>query len=114
MSMSRARSAFGSAPATSASPPVLAKGAHSEETNRTLRMAGGPASASAGVDMVVDLRENVVARLDVGQPRLRELGAPQIVVDLVELQDVLVHPLGRVWHRRPGAHDERPVGGLGQ
>ena len=83
-------------PTTSASPPVLAKGAHSDETNRTLRMAAGPASASAGVDTVVDLREDVVARLDVGQPALVHLGAPQIVVEPVELQDVLVDAPGGV------------------
>src|SRR5215467_4709206 len=98
-SIPSARSAFGSAPATSASPPVLAKGAHSDETNRTLRMAGGPAR-SAGVDMVVDLRENVVPRLDVAEPALVHLGGPQVVVELVELQDVLVDPLGGVGDRR--------------
>ena len=34
-SMPSARSALGSAPATSASPPVFANGAHSDATNRT-------------------------------------------------------------------------------
>src|SRR3954451_24252052 len=113
-SIPSARSDFGSAPATSANPPVLAKGAHSEATNRTLRMAAGPTSESAGVDMVVDLRENVVPRLDVGEPALVHLGAAQIVIELVELHDVLVDALGGVRHRRPRPHDERPVARLRQ
>src|SRR5215831_16456639 len=112
-SIPSARSALGSAPATSANPPVLAKGAHSDETNRTLRMAAGPAR-SAGVDMVVDLRENVVPRLDVRQPTLVHLCGTQIVVELVELQDVLVNALGGVGHRGPRPHDERPVARLRQ
>ena len=39
-SMFSARSAFGSAPATSARPPVFANGAHSEATNRTFNGGG--------------------------------------------------------------------------
>ena len=59
-------------------------------------MAAGPDQTLAGVDMVVDLRKNVVPRLDVRQPKLVHPVAPDVVVDLVELQDVLVDPLRRV------------------
>src|SRR5262245_41128448 len=123
-SMSRTRSALGSAPATSASPPVFAKGAVSEATNRTF--SGDAATKSSGarrpqlasVYAIVDVRENIVAALDIGEPRFvggrLQLVAAQVVVDLVELQDVLVDALRGVRDRRPRLHDERPVGGLRQ
>src|SRR5450432_273046 len=169
-SMPRACSALGSAPATSARPPVFAKGAHSEATKRTLSgvwlasaptstpatpataslasrglgrtprirvaeprcarssvagerialgggffagfFAGGFGTRSARVDAVVDVREDVVARLDVGEPALVDLGRPDVVIELVELQDVLVDAPRGVRHGRAGLHDEGPVGGL--
>src|SRR4051812_22819315 len=122
-SMPSARSDLGNAPATSARPPVFANGAHSDATKRTFsgdagtRLVGGRTSAS--VYAVVDVRENIVARLDVLEPpdirrggsRLQLVRA-QVVVDLVELQDVLVDALGGVGDGRPGLHDERPVARL--
>src|SRR5665213_2572571 len=122
--MSSRRSALGSAPATSASPPVFANGAHSEATKRTFNGAGTDLwigflarlnqRPSTSVYPVVQVRENIVPRLDVGQPGLAQLGGPQIVVDLVELEDVLVDALGGVGDGGPGLHDERPVARLRQ
>src|SRR3954453_22030197 len=120
--MPSGRSALGSAPTTSARPPGLANGAHSEATNSTFReRAGrvllaerGSATRSARVDPVVDLRKDVVPLLDVGQPPFVDLGALHVVVDLVELQDVLVHATGGVGDGGAGLHDEGPVAGLGQ
>src|SRR5215813_10691327 len=101
-------SAFGSVPITSPSPPVLANGAHSDVTKRTFR--GPPRiAASRCVDAVVEIGEDVVPGLDVGEPRLVHAPGLQVVVETVEAQRVLVHPAGGVGDRRPGAHDERPV-----
>src|SRR5262245_24325214 len=127
-SMSSARSALGSAPATSASPPVFAKGAVSEATKRTFSGDAGTKSSGArrpqlaSVYAIVDVRENIVAALHVGEPRncplawgrRLQLVRAQVVVDLVELQDVLVDAPGGVGDGRSRLHDERPVGGLRQ
>src|SRR5436190_10673448 len=127
--VSSARSALGSAPATSARPPVFANGAHSDATNRTFsgdagtrRRWGGWPSVSASVYAIVDVRENIVPRLDIREPLDSctvvggglQLVCPQVVVDLVELNDVLVDAPGGVRNRGPGLHDEGPVGRLRQ
>src|SRR3954466_13130767 len=128
--MPRGRSALGSAPTTSARPPVFANGATSDETNRTFSWRWGVAGAprvprppsaepeaptrSARVDPVVDLREDVVALFHVGEPPLGDLGGLHVVVELFELQDVLVDAAGGVGDGGAGLHDERPVGGLCQ
>src|SRR5215813_13683967 len=110
------RSAFGRAPTTSPSPPVLAKGVHSDETKRTFNgsTAGAPPwlAASRRVDPIVELWEEVVFRLDVREPLFRDPILRQLAVETFEAQDVLVHPAGGVRHGRPGAHDERPVAAL--
>src|SRR5215468_4221955 len=110
------RSAFGRAPMTSPRPPVLAKGAHSDETKRTFNegTAGAPPwrAASRRVDAIVELWEEVVLRLDVREPRLGDPILRQLAVETVEAQDVLVHPAGGVRHGRPRTHDEGPVAAL--
>src|SRR5581483_6736775 len=106
-SMPSRRRAFGSAPTTSPSPPVLANGAHSELTTRTFS-----GTASRRVDAVVHVRKDVVLALDVGEPRLADGSSAEVVVEAVEAEDVLVHPARRVRDGRPGAHDEGPVARL--
>src|SRR5688572_24164206 len=115
-SMPSARRSFGNAPATSARPPVLANGAHSDATNRTFSGAGtrGWGDLSASVDVVVDVREDVVAALDVGELAFVYARRAHVVVELVELDDVLVDALGGVGNGRPRLHDERPVRRLRQ
>src|SRR5262249_46725073 len=107
------RSAFGRAPMTSPSPPVLAKGAHSDETKRTFNggTAGAPPwlAASRRVDAIVELWKEVVLRLDVREPPLGDLILRQLAVETVEAQDVLVHPAGGVRHARPPTPSAHPV-----
>src|SRR5947209_1665744 len=91
-SMPSSCSALGSAPTTSASPPVLANGAHSEATKRTLRGAAMPSARSARVYAVVEVREQVVARLQIRDERLGDARRVQLVIEPRELQDVLVDP----------------------
>src|SRR5262245_10171606 len=113
--MPSGRSALGNAPTTSARPPVFANGVTSEATKRTFSGAGAVIpKRSARVNSVVHVGEDVVAPLDVRQPALVHAGAPHILIELVELQDVLVDAAGGVGHRRPRLHDEGPVTGLGQ
>src|SRR5512137_903131 len=111
-SMPRSRSARGNAPETSASPPVLANGAASEVTKRTLRRRSGSVIRSGRVDAVVDTGEDVVLPLDVRDEGLVQLASLEILVEPGEAQHVLVHPTGGVGDRGAGGHDEGPVARL--
>src|SRR5215831_8906219 len=100
-SMPRRRSALGRAPATSARPPVLRNGVTSEATYRTLS-----ATPSGRVQPVVDVREDVVAGLQVGEIALVDgAAARELVIELGEADDVLVESPRRVRDRGAGRHD---------
>src|SRR5512137_35537 len=111
-SMPRPRSARGSAPETSASPPVLANGAASDVTKRTLRRRSGWIIRSGRVEAVVDAGEDVVLPLDVGDEGLVQPASLEILVEPGEAQHVLVHPARGVGDRGAGGHDEGPVARL--
>ena len=66
------------------------------------------------VDAVVDVREDVVLGLDVGEPRFVDALAEQPLVDRGETLDVLVGAPFGVGHHRARGHDEGPVAALRQ
>src|SRR5579885_2736712 len=110
--MPRRASAFGRAPTTSPRPPVLANGAHSEATKSTAREGDTGPQRSGGVEAVVEVREDVVARLDLREPRHIDPPAAELLEEPVEAQDVVVHAPGGVRHGAPRAHEDRPVAPL--
>src|SRR3954451_4937165 len=87
-------SAIGNAPTMSASTPVLANGAHSDATNRTLRGGAAIRGCLASVDTVIEMRKQIVARLEIVEKRLAHTRRVQVVVEPRELQDVLVDAPG--------------------
>src|ERR1017187_2541957 len=77
-----------------------------------LRVVVSPTTARLLVVVVVDVREDVVAPLDGGEPGLVDAMIFDLVVEAREAEDVVFRPLDRVGHHRSRLHDERPVAGL--
>ncbi len=66
------------------------------------------------VHPVIDVRENIVLRFDIGQPFFINVAFTNRFVQEGEADEVIFGAFLGVLHHRPGVHDERPVACLRQ
>src|SRR5262249_1002305 len=60
------------------------------------------------------MRKDVVLRFDLSHPPFRHPARPDLVVEAIETEEMLVHAPRGVGHGSTGPHDESPVAALHQ
>src|SRR5262249_32797614 len=93
---------------SSAQPGDHQPGSHATDPSRAIR-AGVNGSVPSSVKPIIDVGKYVVPAFNLGEPRLVDVVALDLLVQVIEIQHMHASPVLSVLHHRAGLHDECPV-----